>query len=67
MVSRIKSIGCIPDLRSTAAMDSAKYGRLMMQMVIVDRKFWMAHARREVVIWLSVRQRRIFENLTGTE
>ena len=54
MVSRIESIGCISDLRSTAAIGSAKYRRPMMEMVIVDRKFWMAHARREVATRLSV-------------
>jgi hypothetical protein len=30
MVSRIESIGCVPDLRSTAAVGSAKYRRRIM-------------------------------------
>ena len=53
MVSRIESIGCMLDLRSVTAIGSAKYRRPMMEIVIVDRKFWMAHARREVATWLS--------------
>lgn len=39
IVSRIESIGCIPDLRSTAAVGSAKYSRRIIDIVLVDRKF----------------------------
>ena len=54
MMFRIQSIGYISDLGSTAAIDFEKYRRLMMEIVIVDRKFWMSHARREVADRLSV-------------
>ena len=54
MVSRIESIGCISDLRSVTAIGSAKNCRPMMEMVIVDRKFSMAHALREIATRLSV-------------
>lgn len=38
MVSRIESIGCVANLRSTAVVGSAKNRRRMMDIVLVDRQ-----------------------------
>ena len=54
MLSRIESNCRAPELRSTAAADSAKYCLPIMEISFVDRKFSMAQARRKVATSLSV-------------
>lgn len=54
MVSRMESIGRGSELRSAAAVGSAKYCRRMMEVILVDRKFSMAHARGKVATGFSV-------------